>query len=170
MQSSSDIWKPPPQSIFKLSFNAAIFLESNSSQFGAIIQNHKGEVMAAMSAKGLSVSSSKEAKLSACRKAMEFATAAGFSELVVEGDNVNVMKPISSSMSDLSLQGNVVEDVHQLIVDLHQLILDLHWINICCARRGGNRVSHVLAQHATNISDDMYWMEDAPLPGMEALY
>ena len=169
MQSSSDIWKPPLQSIFKLNFNAAIFSESNSSWFGEIIRNDKGKVMAAMSAKVPSLSSSEEAEMLACRKAMEFATAAGFSELVVEGDNVNVMKPISSSMSDLSLQGNVVEDVHQLIVDLHQLILDLHWINICCARRGGNRVSHVLAQHATNISDDMYWMEDAPPPAMEAL-
>ena len=48
--------------------------------------------MAAMSTKGPSVSSSNEAELLACRKALEFATDAGFSELVIEGDNVNVMK------------------------------------------------------------------------------
>lgn len=73
------------------------------------------------------------------------------------------MKAISSSMADLSLLGNVVEDDNQLI-------LDLHWINICCARRGGNRVAHVLAQHARNIFDDMYWMENSPPPVMEVLY
>ena len=86
VQSSSDIWKPPLQSIFKLNFNAAIFSESNSSWFGGIIRNDKGEVMAAMSAKVPSLSSSEEAEMLACRKAMEFATVAGFLELVVEGD------------------------------------------------------------------------------------
>ena len=75
--------------------------------------------MAAMSAKGPSMSSRKEVELLACRKAIEFATAAGFSELVVEGDNANVTKAISSSMVDLSLLENVVEDVHQLILGLH---------------------------------------------------
>ena len=51
--------------------------------FGAIIRNDKGEVMAAMSAGGPLVSSSEEAELLACRKAVEFATDAGFSELVI---------------------------------------------------------------------------------------
>ena len=46
--------------------------------------------MAAMSV-GPPVSSSEEAELLACRKAVEFATDAGFSELVIEGDNSNVM-------------------------------------------------------------------------------
>ena len=129
----------------------AIFSESNSSWFGAIIRNDKGEVMATMSAKGPSVSSNDEAELLACRKAMEFATDAGFLELVVERDNANVMKAMSSSMANLSLLGNVVKDVHQLI-------LDLHWVNICYTRRGGNRLAHVLAQHARNISDYEAWV------------
>lgn len=59
--------------------------------------------MAAMFAKGPSVSSSNEAELLACRKAIEFATNARISDLVIEGDNVNVMKAISSSVADLSL-------------------------------------------------------------------
>ena len=66
-------------------------------------------------------------------------------------------------MVDLSLLGNVVEDVHQLIRGLHR-------VNICCTRRGGNRVAHVIVQYARNISNDMYWMEDSPPPTMEALY
>ena len=48
-------------------------------------------------------------------------------------------------MAELSLLGNVVEDVHQLIHGLHR-------VNICCTRRGANRVAHVIAQHARNIS------------------
>ena len=37
-------------------------------------------------------------------------------------------------------------------------------------KEGVNRVAHVIAQHARNISNDMYWMEDSPPPAMEALY
>ena len=66
-------------------------------------------------------------------------------------------------MADLSLLGNVVQDVHQLIHGLHS-------VNICCTRRGRIRVAHVIAQHARNISNDMYWMEDSPPPAMEGLY
>ena len=86
-----EVWKPPPALVFKLNFDAAVFLENQSIGFGAIIQNDKGEVMAAMAAVGPPVSSSEEAELLACRKAVEFATDAGFPELVIEGDNSNVM-------------------------------------------------------------------------------
>ena len=38
----------------------------------------------------------------------------------------------------------------------------MHWVNFSCIRRGGNRVAHALAQHARNIPEDMFWMEDSP--------
>ena len=61
--SVGDVWKPPPNSVFKLNFDAAVFVEAKRTRLGAIIRNDKGEVMAAMSAGGPPVSSSKEAKL-----------------------------------------------------------------------------------------------------------
>lgn len=88
--------------------------------------------MAAMLAKGPLVSSSGEVELLACGKAMEFATDAKFLEIAIEGDN-NVMKAISSSMSNLPLLGNVVDDVCHLL-------LGLHWVNICYTRRGGGGI------------------------------
>ena len=109
------------------------------------------------------MSCSDETEMLACRKAMEFATDGGFSELVVEGDNVNVMIAISPSMPNQSLLGNVMEDIQYLIQGLR-------WVNISCTRRGGNKVVHDLAQHAKNINDDMYWIQDTPPPAMEALF
>ena len=50
-----------------------------------MIRNEKAEVMAAMSAKGPLVGDSEETEILACRKALEFATDASFSELVNEG-------------------------------------------------------------------------------------
>ena len=119
--------------------------------------------MAAMVAKGLEVFCSKEAELLACRKAIEFAVDAGFSELVIEGDNNSAMTAISTLKIDQSLLGNVVGDIQHLI-------WNLLWVRIDCIRRGGNRVAHVLAQFARNITEDMHWMEDVPPIAREALY
>ena len=52
-----------------------------------MIRNAAGEVMVALSVRGAAVIDSEEAEAMACRKALEFAIDAGFSELVVEGDN-----------------------------------------------------------------------------------
>lgn len=67
-----------------------------------MVQNNKGEVMVAISSKGPAVTDSEEVEVLACRKALEFAVDAGFSELVIEGDNISVMKSIASPWANLS--------------------------------------------------------------------
>ena len=106
--------------------------------------------MAAMSACGPAVQTSDEAELLACRRALEFAVDDGFSRLIIEGDNSNVIHDISSSEENTSSFGNVVDDIRHLI-------RGLIWSEVCCIRRGGNRVAHVLAQHARQTLDvDLY--------------
>ena len=51
---------------FHVKFYAAIFSDLNMSGVGVIIQNCKGEVMAAMIAKGPPVGGSEEAEILAC--------------------------------------------------------------------------------------------------------
>ena len=133
VHSISEVWKPPPSLVFKLNFDATIFSESHRARFGAIIRNDKGEVMATMTAKGPYVISSDEAELLVCRKAIEFAIDARFFELVNEGDNANVMNAIYTYEADLSLLGNVVDDIRHLLCGLQ-------WVTICYTRRGRNRV------------------------------
>ena len=83
------VWHPPPNSVFKLNFDAAVFSELSCSGVGAMIRNEKGEVMAAMSARGPQVVESAVAKIIACRRALEFVGEARFTDLVVEGDNLS---------------------------------------------------------------------------------
>lgn len=93
-----NVWKPPPSSIFKLNFDAAIFADLNCSGFGAIICNERGEVIAAMSTKGPLVANNKEAEILAYQQALEFSIDFGFTELIIEGDNANVMRSLSSQV------------------------------------------------------------------------
>ena len=120
--------------------------------------------MAVMTACGPVVHTNEEAKLLACRRALEFAVDAGFYRLIIEGDNSTVTHAISSSAENNSLLGNVVDDIRHLI-------RGLHWAAVCCIRRSGNRVAHVLAQHARfSLDEDLYWLEEDPPPAMDALY
>ncbi|XP_050242299.1 uncharacterized protein LOC126691287 [Quercus robur] len=143
-QSNGNVWRPPPQSLFKLNFDATIFKESNSSGFSAVIQNEQGEVMAALSTIGPTVTCSEEAETMACRKTLEFAVDAGFSKLVVEGDNANVMRAVSSSTPNMSMLGNVIDDIQFLLCGLRRA-------STSRIKRGGNRVAYVLARHANEL-------------------
>ena len=48
--------------------------------------------MVGMAARGEYVHNSDDAEALACRKALEFAMEAGFSTVIIEGDNSNVME------------------------------------------------------------------------------
>ena len=88
-------WQPPPGSLFKLNFDGACFDDGAHSGYGAVIRNEKGEVMAAIAVRGGVVHDSEEVEVMACRKALEFAIDAGFTKIILEGDNAMVMKMIS---------------------------------------------------------------------------
>ena len=103
MASSRNSWQPPPPLVYKLNFDVGTFSNMNCPGFGAIIHNEEGEVMAGMSVKGPFVHNSAEVEALACRKAVKFSIEAGFSRLVIEGDNATMMNAISCSADNNSL-------------------------------------------------------------------
>ena len=141
--------------MYKLNFNTAVFTGIQCSSFGAIIRKSYGEVMAAMFVKGPSVNSSEKVEALAYRKAIEFAMEAGFSKLIIEGDNTAVMKAVAGLLDSYSLSGHVYEDIHCSLCGLHS-------VSISCVRKGRNKVAHILVQYARNITNELYWMEDSP--------
>ena len=113
-----DAWQSPPSTEYKLNFDAAIFSGLEKSGIGDIIKNDKGEVVANMFAIGPKVDTSEKAELLACRRSIEFVMDAGFTRLVIEGDNSNVMQAISSNVASYSFIGNVVDDIRHLMSGL----------------------------------------------------
>ncbi|XP_023899322.2 uncharacterized protein LOC112011176 [Quercus suber] len=113
-------WKPPMGQLYKLNFDAAVF--ANGSGIGAVIRNAARDVMAALSVRGAAVNDNEEAKAGACRTALEFATNAGFSELIIEADNVTVMSVVSSLSPNWSRLGVIYDDVRCLAAGLRQVV------------------------------------------------
>ncbi|XP_023880084.1 uncharacterized protein LOC111992454 [Quercus suber] len=156
-------WQPPHSDHYKLNFDAVIYTDLGCSGVGAIIRNERGEVMAALSAKGPFVQDSEEAETLACRKALEFAIDVGILDLIIEGDNASVMRAVASNFMDGSRLGNVLEDIHCLMSGLR-------WSSVSCVKRSANTVAHCLARFARNVSNELVWIEDSPQPAREALY
>ena len=104
-------WQPPLETFFKLNFDGACFDDGAASGYRAVIRNEKGEVMATLAVRGGAVRDSEEVEVMACRKALEFAIDAGFTEIILEGDNAMVMKVISRAQLDLSRLGLIYEDI-----------------------------------------------------------
>ena len=100
--------------MYKLNFDAAVFTDTSTSGVGVMIRNVGGQVMATMSSKGHETIDSEEVEVLACRRALEFAIKAGFSNLIVEGDNSNVMRSIVSTQTDWSCLGNLYDDIRYL--------------------------------------------------------
>ena len=128
-----------------------------------MIGNEKGEVMAALAAKGGVVKDSEEVEVMACRKALEFAIDASFMEIILEGDNALVMKTVSQAQPNLSRLGLIYEDIWCLTAGFRS-------ISTNCARCNANSVAHALAKSARLIDDEILWMEEDPKLVVDALY
>ena len=144
--------------LFKLNFDGACFDDGAASGHGAVIRNEKGEVMAAIAMQGGVVRDSEKVEVMACHKALEFAIDAGFTEIILEGDNAMVMKVISRAQLDLSRLGLIYEDIWCLVAGFRT-------ISYNCVRRSANSVARLL-------DNEIIWLEEDPntMPVVDALY
>ena len=156
-------WSPPSGLIYKLNFDMAVFEGISASGFGAIVRNDSVEVMAAISARGPPVVDNEEAEVLACRHAIEFAMEAKFRELIIRGDNVNVMKTIMSSKANYPRLGHIYEDISCMALNLQTFC-------VSCAKRSANSAARALARYARQVYDEVVWLEESPPPILEALY
>ena len=154
---------PPLRFVYKLNFDATVFTQIGASGCGAMVRNEMGLVIAALLGKGPPVLDSKEAKVLACRKAMEFMVDSSFSEIILEGDNVNVIKVISSPTINLSRLVMIYKDIRCLVAGLRSF-------SASCVRRSANSVAYSLDRYACHIDDDVVWLEESPQLALEALY
>lgn len=140
-----------------------VFADFKASGFGVVIRNDKGEVMAALLAKGPPMMDSEEAEVLAGCKALEFALDAGFTEVVLEGDNIGLMQSIQSNEGSNSGLGHIYRDIHCLVACFRA------W-SVNYVKRTANSVAHLLVKYARQVDDERVWLEEFPLAALEVLY
>ena len=106
---------------------------------------------------------SEEAEALACRRAMEFAVEVDFSELILEGDNMTVMKSLISLKPNRSRLGHIYEEIQCISAGLRSFAVSF-------VKRSANTVAHAFAKHARQVDDEPVWLEDCPQPALEPLY
>ena len=120
-------------------------------------------VMAALLMKGDVVGDSEEVEVMACRKALELTVDAGFTKVILEGENATVLKTISQAQPNFSRLRLIYEDIWCLAVGFRSILFN-------CVRRSANNVARALARFAKLIENEIVWMEEDPLPAADALY
>ena len=99
----------------------------------------------------------------ACCRAMEFAMEVGFSELILEGDNMTVMKSLISLKPNWSPLGHTYEEIQCISTGLRSFTVSF-------VKHSTNTVAHALAKHARQVNDELVWLEDCPQPALKPLY
>ena len=160
---SVQLWEPPVGLIYKVNVDVAVFAEINTSGIGVVVRNERGEVMVSLVAEGPLMQDSEEVEVLACRKVLEFVVDAGFMDLLLEGDNMSVMKSITSIRSNRSRLGHIYEDIHCIAVGFRSFSFNF-------VKHSADSVAHSLAKFARNVDDELVWLEESPPPALEALY
>ena len=155
-------WLPPPAGRYKLNFDAAMFSDPPFTGYRAVIRNKNADVMASFSVRGLKAVDSSEAELLACRRAIQFATELGITDVVIEGDNAMIMGSIAKKDLSGALLGHI-------FMDIQALLMELTWFSISSVKQEANTVAHSLARSVHHIWEDVFWIEDSPPPALEAL-
>ena len=106
---------------------------------------------------------SEEIEVLACQKAMKFTLDAGFMKLVLEGDNINVMKSISSPRANRSQLDHIYEDVQCIATGFRGLLVSF-------VKQSANSIAHSLAKYASKLDNQLVWSEESPPLALEALY
>ena len=63
----------------------------------------------------------------------------------------------------MSRLGHVYKDIKYIATSLRRL-------EVSFVKHSANTMAHVLAKHARQIDEEVVWLEEDPLPAIEAMY
>ena len=120
-----------------------------------VIRDCSGSVLTSYSKKISQAFKSSEVEALAVVTALSFATKVGITEVVLEGDSMEVIQALIQPGSTLSSIGPWIDDSKVLANDFVQL-------QYSRIRRECNMLTHSLARYEIDIPDFLVWMENVP--------
>ncbi|KAL4385633.1 hypothetical protein GQ457_15G000520 [Hibiscus cannabinus] len=108
-------WSPPPRGILKVNVDAAFDKATNKAAVAAIVRDVTGQIKGGdtMTLKASSVSL---AEAFAIRFGMNYALKKGFSNIIVESDNLGVVKRVKSKILSVWESASIEEDIVNMMM------------------------------------------------------
>ncbi|KAK8675446.1 hypothetical protein V6N13_033512 [Hibiscus sabdariffa] len=148
-------WEAPNLSVVKINFDSAFNLQDRSAISGAVVRNSEGLILAACVVPNSNVSDAFMAEALACKDAVQVAKDMRFSEVIIEGDSLTVVKKLNSTIHDSSI-------IAPVIVDIKDLAKSFSSISFHFVRRGANKVAHTLARGSRLVQGPCFWTGSVP--------
>lgn len=147
-------WKAPEEGRYKVNTDAALFPDRGVG-LGGVVRDSSGEVVAATCLNVVGEMEVVMAEALAVRHGLKIAMEAGFTNLVLEMDNLSVFSKLKKHSSEATPLGSILSDIHVLASLSH---------SVCFAfvKREGNGVAHVLARLSCNFEGLRVWLEEYP--------
>ncbi|XP_042974745.1 uncharacterized protein LOC122306382 [Carya illinoinensis] len=155
-EGSASVWIQPLAGYYKLNWDVAINTARGLVGIGAILRDHMGRSIGTLQARRELNLNPFSGEAYALMMSVVFCKDIGVSNLVVEGDAIQVIRLLSGSVLDCSYGGLVVEDAKR------ELNTFATWSAIH-TRREGNKAAHTLARNALTLSNDLLELELMPV-------
>ena len=147
-------WSAPVEGTYKLNTDAAMF-ENSHVGLGGVVRVFEGDVLVAICNKVTGSDDVAIAEALSARQGVKVALEAGFSNLVLEVDNLKLYNCLATRRYDTSIFGQIVRDILCFESQCSKLLFS-H------VKRMGNRVAHGLAKLSKSCSSQIVWLEETP--------
>ncbi|XP_042950154.1 uncharacterized protein LOC122282268 [Carya illinoinensis] len=151
----SSEWSAPQPAFFKANWDAAIDKDNSKVGIGVIVRDSEGLVMASLCS---SITLNPNPLLGEAVEALRATTLCaelGLTQIVLDGDALNVVQAVQSEEKNWSTFGIVIRDVKSLLSKVREG-------SIQHTPREFNVFAHTLANYALTCSEDCILLEDYP--------
>ena len=139
-------WLPPPEGVFKVNFDAALFGNSGMAGIGVVVRDCEGEIIAALSQKIREPHSMDAAEALACSRVVDFVKELSLFSMIVEGDSLRVVQAATNKRENLNFFGHVIKEIYGSCSNFTR-------ISFQHVRREGNKLAYALARRAVLFAD-----------------
>ena len=130
-------------------------MEERRGGVGVIAEDAEGRVLGAAQSVLHGVRDPEVIETVAAIRAMEFAHHMGFTNVLIEGEALYIIKLINQADQDLSGIGNLIEEAKTATRKF--LLCRTHH-----TKKEGNSVAHSLAKLTLLLEEDLFWIEECP--------
>uniref|UniRef100_A0A803NML1 Reverse transcriptase domain-containing protein n=1 Tax=Cannabis sativa TaxID=3483 RepID=A0A803NML1_CANSA len=150
-------WRPPVRNGYKLNVDAATNIEQKKMGIGAILRDHQGTVLAALSKAVQGSFKSDEMEAKALFHAVNWVSQSQFPLTHIETDASRVSNALNRLNSDLSCFSDLIMDIRCLLSSFPQVL-------VTHVKRTANQTAHGLAKYALGLDEDFVWIGEIPYP------